>query len=398
MRDHLPTQAVTWLVAVLLFLGGTAYLIKGARLPWTADNDGDMQKLRTEYILFEKGAYPHRFVAEAAGFSGVESYAIYPPYTYPMLAAVFWPRSLEGARVIFQILTAAALVFLMYYGAKELAFAGRPALLLGAAIPYAMTGNCSAVALGQFTIICVAFLALQILLLKRDQPVLAGICWAFAMLKPQIGVTFALLFLVGPKWRGLFAGGLTLTALTAFAFWWTNVHPLDFWTHGVASHQLKFIDELHQGAGLWITGLGINPQLAVLVGLLLIGAASVAVLLHPFVRSHLTIETAAAAAAVLSMTFIYHRHYDNLLLVFLLLPLVAATLRHKGWLLYSATTFLALIVYTPAGVLSKLGQIAFVTDWFVFAIPIAACAVLLLSSREGHQARSASRADQQMRC
>lgn len=381
MRSTLPTQPVIWFVAIVLFLGGTAYLIKGTLLPWAADNDGDMQKLRTEYILFEKGAYPHRFVAEAAGFSGVESYAIYPPYTYPMLAAVFWPRSLEGARVIFQILSAAALVLLMYYGAKELAFAGRAAALLGAAIPFAITGNCSAVAQGQFTIICVAFLALQILLLERDQPVLAGICWAFAMLKPQIGVTFVLLFLVAPKWRGLFAGGLTVTAFTAFAFWWTSVHPLDFWIHGVASHQLGFLDELHHGAGLWITGLGINPQLAVFVGLVLIGAASAAVLLHPYIRSRLKPDKVAALAAVLSMTLIYHRHYDNLLLVFLLFPLVAATLRHKTWPLLSASSLLALTVYTPAGILSKLGQIAPVTDWLIFAIPIAACAVLLCCER-----------------
>jgi hypothetical protein len=372
-------------LAVLLFAGGTAYLAKGIRLPWTADNDGDMRLLWNQYSLFEQGLYPHRRVAEAAGITGVRWHAIYPPYAYPLLAAFFWPPSFEAARGLYQAVTLAALGLLMWYGARQLGFAGRPAALLGAAIPFAFAGNCTAVALGQFTIISIGFLLLQMLLLQRDRPWLAGFCWACAMIKPQIALPFAVLFLIKPQWRGLITGGATLAALTAFALWWTNVDPRDFWTQGVAGHRLKFIETTRYGAGLWVGALGMNPQRATLLGLGLVAVFGAA-LLFKGIREKFTLETAAAVAAVLAMTLFYHRHYDNLLFVFLLLPLVASALRQKSPLLLTVSALLAVTVYAPAGLLGRLAQIAPVTDWLIFAIPIASLLVLLLRRRSSQGA------------
>lgn len=367
-------------LAVLLFAGGTAYLAKGIRLPWTADNDGDMRLLWNQYSLFEQGLYPHRRVAEAAGIAGVRWHAIYPPYTYPLLTAFFWAPNFEAARGLYQAVTLAALGLLMWYGGRQLGFAGRPAALLGAAIPLAFAGNCSAVALGQFTIISIGFLLLQMLLLQRDRPCLAGLCWACAMIKPQIALPFAVLFLIKPQWRGLITGGATLATLTAFALWWTNVDPRDFWTQGVATHRLKFIETTRYGAGLWVGALGMNPQRATLLGLGLVAAFG-ASLLFKRVSEKFTLETASAMAAVLAMTLFYHRHYDNLLFVFLLLPLVASALRQKRPLLLTASALLALTVYAPASLLGRLAQIAPVTDWLIFTIPIAVCALLLITPR-----------------
>jgi hypothetical protein len=310
----------------------------------------------------------------------VRGSAIYPPYAFPMLSACFWTPDYRSARALYQALTFAALAFLMWYGAKQMEFAGRPAALLGAAMPFAISGNGSAVSLGQFTIICIGLLALQIILLQRNRPALAGVCWALAMLKPQIALPFGVLFLLGPHWRAVLAGGLTLATLTAFALWWTNVDPRDFWTQGVVGHRLKFVETTRDGSGLWVGAWGLNPQKATLFGIGLAGAFG-ALLLLARVREKFNLQTTAAVAAVMAMTLFYHRPYDNLLFIFLLLPLVAATFRRHSPLLFAASGALAVVLYLPAGVaLRRLAEIAPVTDWLVFAVPIAACAVLLAGS------------------
>ena len=375
-KSKLQTILLTAL-SILLFAVGTAYFAKGLRLSWGHDNDGDMRALWKQYSFFEQGIYPHRRVAEAAGFAGVKGHAVYPPYAYPLLAGCFWAPNYTAARAVYQVLTLAALGLLMWYGAKQLDFAGRPAALLGAALPFAISGNGSAVSLGQFTIICVGFLALQIILLERNRPALAGVCWAIAMLKPQIALPFGVLFLLGPHWRGALAGGMTLATLTAFAFWWTNVDPRDFWTQGVVGHRLKFVATTAYGSGLWVGAWGLNPQKATLLGVGIAGAFGV-LLLMTRVREKFNLQTAAALAAVMAMTLFYHRPYDNLLLVFLLLPLVAAAFRERSLLLSAASAALGVILYFPAGaVLRRLAEIAPVTDWFIAIIPVAACATLL---------------------
>lgn len=379
-KSKLQTVLLTAL-SILLFAGGTAYFAKGLRLSWGHDNDGDMRALWNQYSFFEQGIYPHRKVAEAAGFAGVKGHAIYPPYAYPLLAGCFWAPNYTAARAVYQILTLAALGLLMWYGVKQLDFAGRPAALLGAALPFAISGNGSAVSLGQFTIICVGFLALQIILLQRNRPALAGVCWAIAMLKPQIALPFGVLFLLGPHWRGVFAGGMTLATLTAFALWWTNVDPRDFWTQGVVGHRLKFVETTRYGSGLWVGAWGLNPQKATLLGVGITGAFG-ALLLLARVREKFNLQTAAALAAVMAMTLFYHRPYDNLLLIFLLLPLVAAAFREQSRLLFAASAALAVILYFPAGVvLRRLAEIAPVTDWVMAIIPVAACAILLLTTQ-----------------
>lgn len=45
----------------------------------------------------------------------------------------------------------------------------------------------------------------------------------------------ALLFLLERQWRGMIAGGAVLAALSAGAFWWTGVSPMDFFAASPAT-------------------------------------------------------------------------------------------------------------------------------------------------------------------
>ena len=368
MFCRLKTSVVVAMATVVLFGAGLTYWGHGMYRVWGKDADGDLRSRYQEYVLFSDHIYPHRRVAEAAGRTGVRMHTVYPPYSFPMFAAVFWAPSFIMGRVTFQVLSLAGLAVLIWYGISQLRFAGRAAAWLGAAVPFAFSGHSTAIAIGQFSIICTALIILQIILLGRGRPILAGCCWALAMLKPQIALPFAILFLVRPQWRGLAAGVAILGSFTAFALWWTGVMPWDFWHQGVESHKLTFITRELYGAGLWVDALGINPRLAVLGALGVIALCAMA-MMQRRVREKMTMETTAALCAVLGYTLFYHVHYDNMMLLPLLLPLLACLLRRPSIALFAATGLLAFTVYAPPRIPA--------TEWIVLLAPTAALCVLL---------------------
>ena len=73
-------------------------------------------------------------------------------------------------------------------------------------------------------------LTLQWLLLQSQKPLSAGLCWALAMIKPQIAVPFALPLLL-PKYRkGLWLGSGILAGLSFVALWHIGTQQIDFLT------------------------------------------------------------------------------------------------------------------------------------------------------------------------
>ena len=77
---------------------------------------------------------------------------------------------------------------------------GQAASWFGAFLPLTIRGLNLCLTLGQFSAACVGLLTLQWLLLQRQKPLPVGLCWALAMIIPQIAVTFALPLLL-PKYR-----------------------------------------------------------------------------------------------------------------------------------------------------------------------------------------------------
>lgn len=378
----LARQTALGLLVLLTAAGGASYTAGGVWHAWSTGRDGDLRARHGEYQLFEQRIYPHRRVAAASGTDGVRQHTVYPPYAFPMYAAFFWAPSFELARGVLHVLSLSALGVLMWYGASQLAFAGRAAAFLGLAVPLVFSGNFTALRVGQFSVICVGLLAWQIILLKKNRSSLAGLCWALAMIKPHIALPFAALFVLRRQWRGLLVGGMSLVALSGFALWWTAVPAPALWSQGVATHKLQFVHEESYGAGLWISALGVEPRLAMLAGLALTGLFALSVLL-PFIRERLSLEQAAAVCAVLATALFYHRHYDNLLLVFLLLPLLAGVFRSRSPILVFAASLLLLSVGIHQGIVERVFGDAGWFHWFALLVPPGVLLLWLLLQEEG---------------
>ncbi len=271
-----PRAIFLLFMAILLGLGGCAYLAKGFVVAWTG-GDSDLRIREREWADFEKGIYPNKRLEQQVK---AKAHFVYPPWAFPKYAAFFGAGDFVMARVALQTLSVLGLGMMVWLGWRELAPHGWPAGLLGAAMAPAISGNCSAIALGQFSILCAGLLAGQVLAMRSNRPLLAGICWAFAMIKPQIALPFALLFLLERQWRGLIAGAAFLAILSAGAFWWTSVSPLDFFATGPAQEKLKFVRESGFFGTAWIEWLNPPPRAATGMALGILSLCGIVLLLR----------------------------------------------------------------------------------------------------------------------
>lgn len=324
--DVSPRMAV-WLraataVLVVLTVGFLAYGIQHA---WLRDGDIDTFAREDEYVLFRQGVYPNAHIEAPPATSG-RVYSVYPPYAFPMLAFFFEPGGLLQARILIQLLSIAALVVMGGFAWQTLVRHGPSVAMLGAVAGAAMAGNGTALMVGQFSIICMGLIVLQIVCLQRQKPVAAGICWALAMIKPQIALPFGLLFLLPGQVIGALVGAAILAALTLLACFWTEVplrQVVGFWSWGMS---LQFTQ--HAGAvnpGGLAAALGVDARvtqrIATIVGALL------AVPLAWFVRrmGPQTLVPVAGLCSVMGMVFVYHRYYDNVLLFPAIVALISLT-------------------------------------------------------------------------
>jgi len=357
-------------LAMVLGLGGCAYLAKGFRVAWQG-GDSDFRIREREWVPFEQGIYPNRRLEQPVK-SPVHS--VYPPWAFPMYAPFFSAGNFTVARIVLQAFSLAGLAAMMWLGWRELSPLGWQAGLLGGAMAWAVSGNCTAIALGQFSILCAGLLAAQVLAMQANRPVVAGICWALAMIKPQIALPFALLFLLERQWRGLFVCGAVLAVLSAGAFWWTDVSPLEFFVAGPAKEKLTFVRDSGYLGMMWIEWLDLPPRMATGIALGMLAVCGLALLIRDS-RGRVSLLDAAGICAMLGFVLFYHRQYDNQMLLPLVLPIGLRALRSHGVWAIGLALLLGASVYLPAGLVAQYQALSLMA----FLAPVATAVFLLIT-------------------
>jgi hypothetical protein len=332
----LVTRPAPSLLVAYLGMVASVTVVLGIGGSWTQEMDGDLQERALEYASFRDGLYPNaRMDPPPSGTPG--RYSVYLPYAFTLFAAVFEPAGLAQARIVVALLSVAGLAAMGIYGVRVLSPHGFAWAAVGALAAAGITINRSTLAQGQFAIICMGFVALQMILLQRHRPVLAGACWALAMLKPHVGVAFAALFLLNRQWRGLVTGLALLAALSLVALWWTAVPPAALLAEWMAGSTMRFTAE-PEGASParfaeWFGwDPGVMQQAAIALAAVALSAMAVAV---RRVRIA-SLLVPAAICAVLGRLLIYHRPYDQVMLW----PLVLACV----WLALSLRTIVSIVL------------------------------------------------------
>ena len=309
--------------------------------------DGDLQSRAAEYASFRDGTYPNPAV-ETPPPGRPPLYSVYLPYAFPMFAALFEPAGLAQARIMVPLLSAAALVAIGVYGSRVLSAFGIAWSAVGALAAAGITVNRSTLAQGQFAIICMGFIALQVMLLQRGRPMLAGVCWAIAMLKPHVGIAFAALFILNRQWRGLACGVAILVALAASGLWWTDVSPTGLAAQWLSPRAMRFTSEpTGFGPGRiaeWTGWSHRNVQYAMFGGVAAASAAA-AIALRRVRIGDLLIPAAICATA--GRLCFYHRPYDQVMLFPLLLGCLHVALRVRTFAGIAVASGVALTLWVP---------------------------------------------------
>jgi len=309
--------------------------------------DYDLQQRWLEYQYFRQRSYPNPWVdVPPEGMRRVLS--VYLPYAFPMMAPLFEPGGLVQARIAIIILSAASLVTIGAYGWRILSVGGTAWAWAGGFACSAIFVNRSALNLGQFSVICVGLIMLQILLLQRNRPVLAGTCWALAMIKPHIAVAFGALFLLNRQWLGLAWGVAVLIAFSLAALWWTDVPLQSLVGYWIGQETMTFSSEaIGFGPGRFAEWTGLSHrmvQYSILAVLALATTAAAAALRGMRIADLLA---AAAICAVLGRLCFYHRPNDQIMLSPLLLACLAAALQRRTAPSVAVASAVALTMWLP---------------------------------------------------
>jgi hypothetical protein len=306
----------------------------------------------------------------------------YPPWTFLSVAPIVLPTRWGIAAAYFAFLNLLALLitFVWAYGI------GQPrsqaaGVFLGAAV-LAAFGNFKSLEVGQYGILVNALLVCVYWLVQKRRFAASGILFGLATLKPQISVLFGLAFLVRRQWRTL-ATATAYVALASIVTWvLTKTNPVEMLEQMYALGQ-SWVDHpnpsVHQQIPLGccsfssvLLDLHLDRKIATPVsaisGLVMAGA------LMSFWRNSSTL-TLFAIAATMGRLWSYHRPYDDVMLIFLLVALGKLALTHRSLGTVVAFCLVGLSLWAPLtdNFPPMPVQIAMISSWlFGLAILLAA--------------------------
>jgi GT2 family glycosyltransferase len=218
---------------VLLALMAAVAIARGVVLLGLADEGKDLYQRFDEWRLFRDQIYPSGHLADAQ--AQARSYfrtTVYLPWALPLFGPLFAGGGILQGKLIIIALSLAALGLIAAIGWVCLRPLGRRAAWLGLLGPLAIAGNSNGLAHGQFSLVVMGLISLQWTLLARRRPISAGVCWALAMLKPQIAFPFVVPLLTRHNRVGLVVATGLLLALSSVALFHTRTSAdqlMDSW-------------------------------------------------------------------------------------------------------------------------------------------------------------------------
>ena len=320
------------IAAAALLVLGLSYFVKGSYYMFTSAGDFRMRWAEQRYVFRGKdpSAAWERQNAVINGLqvpARVENATLepdlgpieqvpYPPWAYVTGALFTWPSSFEGARALFGAVNLVAfaclLAWAIHLGTAGFGLSGWVLALsvFGTASIYTTFGN------GQYGVLVLAALAGTALLAERGKWLLAGVLFAAALTKVTLAAPFAVALLFSKYIKTVATACIYIAcASSAVAL---NVHSdpvtMLLGMFSAAEHVVN------QGYSLInpLMLLGMNARLAMIIAA--VGTIGIGSAVMWLIRREPLLTQFAIAGAV-SRLWTYHAHYDNLIMLLLLMAL-----------------------------------------------------------------------------
>ncbi|MBM5816193.1 MAG: glycosyltransferase [Cyanobacteria bacterium K_Offshore_surface_m2_239] len=391
-------QGLVLLALLTLALLGLLAISKGLVLGWS--NAKDLRERWPEWELFRQGHFPMGGIYGGDPPPGLRT-SPYPMWAIPLFALFFVPWGLPQGILTIQVLSLVCLAFIAWIGYQYLAPHGTVAGWFGALAPIAISGNSNALAVAQFSILCMGLVFMEWRQLSRQRPLAAGVSWALAMIKPQISLLHVTPLVLNKSQRkGLWSGLLTLALLSVVAMLHTRLSPF---VYGLRFFRVlgKVQDDSGWNLSLQLSHWG-APTWAILVGASLGGT----LLWRSWLDWRRQSPTAsvpeiaqdrwmilAGLCSLLGYLGFYHRSTDLIMLAPALLALADLSWRWRRLGITSLTLLMGTTVWTPARLLHVSPVLHAMQHWIWWgsALVLAMSFVLPLSPAPKFKQNPASR-------
>jgi hypothetical protein len=367
--------------AAILFLVFAAYTLKGlyhlvldSAIEEGAAIDLHCRWQEQHYILRHKNPFVVRELYDAAKAAGAGQAECdqcldadlgaprpgYPPWAYGTGALVMWPSNWTAARCYFAALDLLLLGWVGFVAYRVGMPRGRPTALLFCSSVLAGFSIHSTLGTGQYGIIVLAALLGVWWFSEQQRPILAGLLLGVALVKPTLSIPFLIPMLVKKKcWPSLITAGLYLGLASCFTWWLIGVDPLTMLKYMLNSPYgaLGGVDLIELLSRLGVsrgTAMKITPPVVVAVAFIL-----------SILWRRASLLTLFALAGVATRLWSYHRGYDDLIGIFLLLGLGAAALERRNVAAWAAFLSMGVTLWIPARLLGTEVGLLLLLVWVV---------------------------------
>ncbi|WP_193880566.1 glycosyltransferase family 87 protein [Coleofasciculus sp. LEGE 07092] len=304
------------------------YLTQGFYSLTIAENGAnDLLARWQEQQYIYRGIYPYAARAGSPDIVpaiGAIKSGGYPPWAFFSGFFFLPPLNWQLTRFYHGILNLISLAILAFFAYRIGCPYGKSKAFFALSASLALTGHKLTLELGQYGIILNALLIGTFWLLKKYKNSWAGLLLGIAMMKPNISGLYFFVLIIRRRTKAILTCSLYLTLTSLAIGLVTQFNPIKMLIR-ILKDSKYFADKGYSGINI-ITNLGFDPKMATL--LLGFGGVLGITIIFYIWRNH-SLLTLFATASVVGRIFVYHRSYDNIMLIFLLLCLIRMTFRHS---------------------------------------------------------------------
>lgn len=340
-------QLIINVIIASFFLLSFAYLTKGFyTLIFDYSKEGArdlLERWREQQYIYNR-IYPYgmnwkQIIPEI----GVIHSGGYPPWAFFTGFFIFPPLSWTLTRYYQGLLNLLSLGIISYFAYQIGSPYGKKSQLFFIGICLAISSNCTTLNNGQYGIIINALLVGVYWLINANKNQWSGILMGMALAKPSISAPYFLAFLIKKKIKSAIISIVYIIFGTVIIAWLTKLNSFKLLNRFI--QQIKYIaDDGFSAVNIFINW-GLKVELIIII--LIIGAIIFTVITY-FILQNYSLLTIFAIASVIGRVFAYHRLYDNVMLVFLLLALWQLAFSQRQKIHFAMAIIVGLTLWLPA--------------------------------------------------
>ena len=273
--------------------------------------------------IYIEGLYPYDVTKDSPNIIpeiGAINSGGYPPWAFFTGFIFFPPISWQLTRFYHLLLNILSILVLAVFAYQIGLPYGKSKVLFTLTACLAVSSHKSTLAMGQYGIIINALLIIMFWLIQRNKNIWAGLIFAIAMVKPNISAPYFLILVIHKRIKAILAFSLYIT-FGSLNIWIITKLTLIYMLNKILEQSKHFADKGYSAIHAF-TALGFDPRQAT-VFLGIIGILAITIIIY-LCRNY-SLLNLFAICSVIGRICVYHRIYDNLMLIFLLLAIIKIT-------------------------------------------------------------------------